>query len=339
MKDHPLTRKQGHKRWDKAVAGGYENIRRLTHECLLPALERSQVLLSRLVGLSKFHKLSDVLGLDTQKLNGIVETLDCLHLLAHRILNHTNEELVQFSAFSRWLRHEIEILNSEPLSQTLEENLEKRELFEVPPTVNYITGALQKSALRNFIRQLPMIGVPMMPTLSTDKWLPDGHDSSFYDEFKVLLQQQRKAQNEGGDGTSVDTPKLNDLAKRLGIQFEKVFAEIALTQRRGILHRSPLTLHSDCDPSVLDLKIRYEDSEEKRPCSIYTASRSSSSKETFYIYRTILDSVNGVSSTRSTSVAAVSLQQGEIRQLQFVDDDTIIVLWSSAGKHIFHRLC
>jgi anaphase-promoting complex subunit 4 len=204
--------------------------------------------------------------------------------------------------------------------------------------VNYITGALQKSALRNFIRQLPMIGVPMMPTPLTDKWLPDGHDSSFYDEFKLLLQQQRKAQNEGGDGTSVDTPKLNDLTKRLGIQFEKVFAEIALTQRRGILHRSPLTLHSDCDPNILDLKIRYEDSEEKCPCSIYTASRSSSSKESFYIYRTILDSVNGVSSTRSTSVAAISLQQGEIRQLQFVDDDAIIVLWSSEGKHIFHLL-
>ena len=128
-----LNDNQGHKRWDKAVAGGYENIRRLTHECLLPALERSQVLLSRLLGLSKFHKVSDVLGLDSIKLNGIVETLDCLHLLAHRILNHANEELIQFSAFSRWLHHEIQILNSEPLSQTLEENLEKRDPFDVPP--------------------------------------------------------------------------------------------------------------------------------------------------------------------------------------------------------------
>lgn len=297
-------------------------------------MERSQVLLSRLVGLSKFHKLSDVLGLDTPKLNGIVETLDCLHLLAHRVLNHANEELVQFSAFSRWLHHEIDILNSEPLSQTLEENLEKRELFDVPPTVKYITGALQKSALRNFIRQLPMIGVPVMPTPITDKWLPDGHDRSFYDEFKTLLQQQRQAQDAGGDGTSVDAPKMNDLTRRLGIQFEKVFAEIALTQRRGILHRSPLALHSDCNQEVLDLRICYENAEAGRPCSIYVASRSNSSKDSFYIYRTVLDSVNGVSSTRSISVAAISLQGGEIRQLQFVDDDTLIVLWTSGGRPI-----
>ncbi|KAJ5161911.1 Anaphase-promoting complex subunit 4 [Penicillium capsulatum] len=325
-----IVGERGHKRWDKAVSGGYESIRRLTHECLLPALERSQVLMSRLVGLSKFHKLSDVLGLDTPRLNAIVETLDCLHLLSHRILTNTNEELKQFNAFSRWLRHEITILNSEPLSQTLEENLEKRDLFDVPPTVKYITGALRKSVLRNFIRQLPMLGVPQPPTTVTDKWLPDGHDRSFYDTFKSLLQQQRQIQAEGGDGTSVDAPKLNDLTRRLGIQFEKVFAEIALTQRRGILHRSPLTLYTDCDESVSDVRICYEDSEEGQPCSIYVAIRSSTTTSTIYIYRVVLDSINGVSSTRAISIAPIVLPGGEVRQLRFVDDDTLMVLWANS---------
>lgn len=240
------------------MAGGYETIRRLTHECLLPALERSQVLLSRLIGLSRFHKLSDVLGLDTPKLNAIVETLDCLHLLAHQILNHTNEELGQFGAFSRWLHHEILILNSEALSQTWEELLEKRNLYDVPLTVKYITGALRKSVLRNYIRQLPMLGMPQLPQPPTDKWLPGDHDGSFYEAFKSLLRQRRKVQAEGGDGTTVDAPKLHDLTRRLGMQFDKVFAEIALTQRRGILHRSPIVLHEDCDQEVLDLKICYE---------------------------------------------------------------------------------
>lgn len=249
---------KGHRRWDKAVSGGYENIRRLTHECLLPALERSQVLLSRLVGLSKFSKLGDILGLDTPKLNAIVETLDCLHILAHCILTHANEELRQFTAFSRWFYHEIMILNSEPLSQTSEELLEKRDIFDVPLTVKYITGALRKSVLRSYIRQLPMMGVPQMPPPPTDKWLPDGHDRSFYDSFRSLLEQQRQVLDGGGDVTTVNTPKLNDLTKRLSLQFDGVFAEIALTQRRGILHHSPLTLHDDCDRSVIDLKICYE---------------------------------------------------------------------------------
>ncbi|KAJ5488290.1 Anaphase-promoting complex subunit 4 [Penicillium expansum] len=333
-----IVGERGHKRWDKAVSGGYENIRRLTHECLLPALERSQVLLSRLVGLSKFHKLSDVLGLDTTKLNAIVETLDCLHLLGHRVLTHANEELGQFAAFSRWLRQEIHVLNSEPLSQTLEELQEKRDLFDVPPTVKYIKGALTKSALRNFIRQLPMIGVVQPPAPPSDKWLPGGHDRSFFDTFKSLLQQQRESRDKGGDGTSVDTPKLNDLTRRLGIQFEKVFGEIALTQRRGILHRSPLTLHSDCDQEVTDLTFCYEDSEQGQPCSIYVATRSATSKHQVYLYRVVLNSVGGVSSTRSTSLATLDLQNGEVRQLQFVNDDTLMVLWRDGSKSLTHRL-
>lgn len=47
-----------------------------------------------------------------------------------------------------------------------------------------------------------------------------------------------------------------------------------------------------------------------------------------YIYRVVLDSVNGVSSTRTTSATAFDLQEGEILQLQFVEDDSLMVLWS-----------
>lgn len=60
---------------------------------------------------------------------------------------------------------------------------------------------------------------------------------------------------------------------------------------------------------------------------------------TVYVYRTVLDSVNGVSSTRYTSLAALSFQEGEIRQLQFVEDDTLMVLWSDAStcNTLVHR--
>lgn len=57
---------------------------------------------------------------------------------------------------------------------------------------------------------------------------------------------------------------------------------------------------------------------------------------TVYIYRTVLDSINGVSSTRATSIAAFTLQEGEIRQLQFIEDDTLMILWSDSST--FSRL-
>ncbi|KAE8377835.1 putative anaphase-promoting complex component Cut20/Apc4 [Aspergillus bertholletiae] len=321
-----IVGERGHKRWEKAVSSGYENVRRLAHECLLPALERCEVLLSRLIGLSKFHKICGILGLGTSDLNAIVETLDCLHLLSHHILINANEELSQFSSFSRWLRHEIEIQSAEPMSQTLEELQEKTDMVEYPQTLKYIRGALTKSKLRGFIQQLPLIGFARPAPRTSDKWAPTGHDGSFYDTFKKLLEQSNQASNAD---SPVELPKMNDLTKRLGLQFEKVFGQIALTQRRGILHRSPLTLHSDCDKDIIDIVMRYEDVKEQQLCVIYVATRSTRSKHLLYIYRTVLDCENGVSSTRTIGVGAIDLQEGEVRQVQFVEDDTIMILWSN----------
>lgn len=213
------------------------------------------MLLSRLFGLSKFHKLSEVLGLETSDLNAIVETMDCLQLLSHHILIHTNEEMCQFESFSKWLRHEIDMQTAEPMSQTLEELMEKTDMIEYPLTLKYIRGALTKSTLRHYIQQLPMMGMPRPTSSASDKWAPTGHDRSFYDTFKKLLDQQNQ---NPGDVDPVKLPKINDLTKRLKLQFDKVFGQIALTQRRGILHRSPLSLDPDCDQNVIDMTMRYE---------------------------------------------------------------------------------
>lgn len=216
------------------------------------------MLLSRLIGLSKFHKLSDVLGLETRALKSIIETLDCLHLLAHHILIHSNEELTQFMAFSKWLRHEIDMQAAEPMSQTLEELMEKMDMIDHGQTLRYIRGALTKSNLRDFIQQLPMMGVVKPPAAESDKWVPTGHDRSFYDTFRKLLAQRNQPQSGPGESGNAEHPKLNDLTRRLGLQFEKVFGLIALTQRRGILHRSAATLHRDCDAGVISTTMCYE---------------------------------------------------------------------------------
>lgn len=315
---------RGHKRWDKAVSNGYENVRKLTHECLLPALERCEVLLGRLIGLSKFQKLNDVLGLETTRLNGIVQTLDCLHLLAHKILIGANEELSQFAAFSKWLHHEIEVQSAEPMSQTLEELMDKSDMIDHRRTLKYVQGPLTKSVLRYFIQQLPTTGLGKPPTTASGGTLPIDEDGSFYDNFKKLLRQ---LPNENADGSSFKLPKLNDLTKRLGLQCERVFEHIALTQRRGILHRSAFVFHRDCDPDVIDVAMRFENTDEGALSSVYTATRSLNSKHAFYVYRVTLDLLNGVSSTRQTSVAAIDLCHGAICQIQFVDTGTLMLLW------------
>jgi len=225
-------------------------------------LERAEVILSRLVGLSKFHKLSGVLGLETRDLKAIVDTADCLHLLCHMIIIYTNQELAQFLAFSKWLRHEIDIQSAEPMSQTLEELMEKTDMIDHPQTLKYMRGPMTNSALQDFIQ--PLSGIFAKPQVSDpEKWWPSD-DSAFFDTYKKLLKQQKEKEKEKqkpygqGDVGPVDMPKLSDFVARMERQCDKVFGQIALTQRRGILHRSSLVLQSDCDEAVIDITMRYE---------------------------------------------------------------------------------
>jgi anaphase-promoting complex subunit 4 len=236
---------QGHRRWEKAVTAGYEALRRLTHECLLPALERCGVLLSRLLGLSKFQKLNHVLGLETRDLNECLDTVDCLNLLSHNVLIYSGRELREFAAFSKWLRHEIDLQSADSLSATLDELIEKSDALEYGQILAYIQGAMTRSSLQDFIQP------PAEP--EPERWAPAGQDSSFYETYKRLLQQQAQQSSKDRKGL----PVLSNLTARLGSQCDKVFRRIAETQRRGILHRSPLVLASDCDSGVIDMTMNF----------------------------------------------------------------------------------
>ncbi|OJD22627.1 hypothetical protein ACJ73_06023 [Blastomyces percursus] len=313
---------RGHKRWEKAVTSGYEALRRLTHECLLPALERCGVLLSRLIGLSKFHKLSPILGLETTDLENCQDTVDCLNLLSHKVLIHSSRELREFAAFAKWLKHEVDLQAADPLSATYEELTESSDSLDHGQILRYIQGAMTRSALQDFIHPVPAQSPP-------NRWEPAGLDSSFYETYKKLLQQQDK---KGSD--QIDMPLLGDLTSRLGLQSEKVFKRIAETQRRGILHRSPLSLGPDCDAGVVDMTMNFGPFEDSAYPSVYIASKSKSSQWIFYIYRVVINTINGVSSTKATLLATIDLQRGNISEIKFVEDGTLMLLLSEENTYL-----
>lgn len=206
------------------------------------------MLLSRLVGLSKYHRISPVLGLETKDLKECLESVDCLNLISHKILNHGSREYREFCAFSKWLRHEIDLQAAEPLSAAEDELMAASDTIDYPLTLTYVQGGMTRSALRDFIR----------PTTSETEQEPatisPAADGSFYESYKRLLRQQeeQKQQKQKSEERLV-LPKLGDLVTRLGDQCDKVFGRVAETQRRGILHRSPLGLPPDCDEDVTDM--------------------------------------------------------------------------------------
>lgn len=162
------------------------------------------------------------------------------------MLIHSSRELRGFAAFAKWLRHEVDIQAADPLSSTYEELTESSDSLDHGQTLSYIQGAMTRSALQDFIQPVPAQSSP-------DRWEPAGQDSSFYETYKKLLQQQD--QKKWTD--KIDMPLLGDLTSRLGLQSEKVFKQIAETQRRGILHRSPLSLGPDCSADVVDMTTNF----------------------------------------------------------------------------------
>lgn len=222
---------------------GYESIQRLTHSCLLPALERCGVILSRLIGLSKYHRLSPVLGLETKDLKECQETVDCLNLLSHKLLIHCRREYREFCAFSKWLRHEVDLQTADPLSATAEEVMERSDTIDYAQTLSYVQGAMTRSALLDFIKPT----APRSEDGQVD--ISRGRDGLFYESYKKLLRQLEQKK----PGEVVNLPALQGLIIRLKTQSDKVCEHIAETQRRGILHRSPLSLSPDCDENVTDI--------------------------------------------------------------------------------------
>lgn len=141
---------QGHKRWDKAMTTGLENIQQLVHENMLPALDRCSVILSRFMGIAKFQDPDDTVGFSSHQISLIMETISCLHLISSRILMQVVDEMDHFSAFSSWLRYEIDRLASDASNSSNEEATEKEALIDHGKVLLYLQTTMTSSPLAVF---------------------------------------------------------------------------------------------------------------------------------------------------------------------------------------------
>ena len=207
---------------------GYENVRRLTHENLLPALQRCSVVVSRLRGLSKFEDSRVALGLETSELDQIFDTISCLQLLCHTILIYASSELRQFTAFSAWLRQEVETQATDPLSTTAEENMDKDVVPDYPLIFEYVQGALKRSRLHDLFN-MPESGA------ARPKWSMAGDEEILYDRYKIELRKFKK------DVTlEQELPGLAFLVSRLDRQCRVVFQRTARAQGQKVRFSSPV---------------------------------------------------------------------------------------------------
>ena len=212
-------------------------MRRLAHENLLPALEKLNVLVSRLRGLSRFQLSNANLGLSTLEFDNVLDTVNCLQLMAHQILITSGSELRQFLAFSAWLRDAIDTQASDA---SVAESAEKDIDVDYAGTLDYIQGAMTQSQLFSFFNLEPRAE-------EKTPWDLAAEGRSLFELYRQGLQDANTR-----DSSTRKLPTLNALMKHLDTQCNAIFIRIAEMQRRSVRFGAPVYLQQGV-PSCADM--------------------------------------------------------------------------------------
>ena len=200
------------------------------------------MIVSRLRGLSRFQVSNITLGLSTQDLDHILDTVDCLQLVGHHILITSGVELRQFAAFSTWLRQEIETQSSE-FSST--EAAQKDVNIDYGSTLEYIQGPMTRSQLTRFFDLEPAID-------KGSQWDLAAEGRSLFELYKKELKTDERE-----EPTGKSLPALDALIEHLHTQCRAVFNNIAETQKRNVRFAYPTSLGTGT-PACADMRMLAE---------------------------------------------------------------------------------
>lgn len=315
---------RGLKRWEKAVGDCLDMAKRMTSECLLPAIERCQVVLSRLEGLAKFSSTSTKLGIDGKGIRLIRDTLDILAILSEDMLKDICVEIKEFAVFMKWMKWEAEVQSLEEGSERAEE---LRETWagetDLKMVLEYISGAMKKTRLTKYFG-----GVES--SLTNHESLIDS-DGPIYLTFKDL----RKASSKHNT-----LPKLAHLLSRMQLQCDDVFTKIAETLRKSILVTSLYELPENLDKDILEIKI-LPMAKERQACQILIAARNHSNPTEIIHLVLDLNSDNGrFQKVTSASQQCLKLPETDtVLDMKYIDADSLLVLTAQADKRRIFSGC
>ncbi|CAD0097058.1 unnamed protein product [Aureobasidium mustum] len=132
---------RGHKRWDHAMTTLYTELSKILHTNLLPVLERSMVVATSLRGLARYYSDTPHFDVPPEVFTSILSTLSSLQLLVHEAVQILGTEQRQFRAFSRWLRHQIDLAAADPDSLSAKDMAERETpQLDLPNTLAYLEG-------------------------------------------------------------------------------------------------------------------------------------------------------------------------------------------------------
>ncbi|TQV92594.1 anaphase-promoting complex component Cut20/Apc4 [Cordyceps javanica] len=301
---------RGHKRWDKAVTGGLESLRNLVHENLLPGLERCSIILSRLRGFAQFYDTRDDIGFTTTQISRVLDIVNCLSLVGHKILLHIMDELEHFAAFSNWLRFQIDRFAS-PSSVT-DELTEREATMDTSRVLTYIERYLTGSPLDNFFDTVAR----------EDYEAAWAHIEDGPSLLQVLDKELKKT--EAGQPAMRALPHVDFLVDYATTWTSRIFRDIADAKKRSVRFGAPMRLRIGGPISKMDVKM--SELADHTGATVYTALASKEAAGKVFIFQAKLSIVNGISFNQSLSWRCIDLGEASLIDLKFLDATTLVLL-------------
>ena len=204
-----------------------ENLRNLVHQNLIPALERCGIILSRLLGIARFHEDRDTIGFTPSHISRLLDIVSCLSLVAHKILIHVMEELDLFTAFSSWLRFEIDKLASPSITEELSE---REATMDNAKVLTYIQGFLTSSELSLYLGEVDKEDY--------------SNDWEHVEDGSSLLEMldRQLTRKESGQAYMKALPNLIFLINYLNSRSNSLFKEVAGAEKRNVRFGQPVEL-------------------------------------------------------------------------------------------------
>ncbi|KAI1413534.1 anaphase-promoting complex, cyclosome, subunit 4-domain-containing protein [Hypoxylon sp. FL1857] len=304
---------RGHKRWDKAVVSGLQALRSLIHENFLPALERIGIILSRLLGISRFHESKAETGFTSTQITRVMDIVSCLMLVGNKILLVVMEELELFQSFSIWLRHEIDRL---AVSSSTDELTEKEATMEHGKILAYIQQYMPASPLQYYLSK-----IPADPSEKGRQQAESG--SSLLELLTKQLKKQDNGQSDEGIFSQVEF-----LCGYLEDKANIIFEGIAEAEKRSVRFGQSTALELDSNISKFDVTMSTISDGDTSRALTYTALVTEESESSVYVFRATMGVLNGISGPVTTEVSCMVLGDGKVLDLKFIYADSLLVLWA-----------
>ncbi|KAK3313486.1 anaphase-promoting complex, cyclosome, subunit 4-domain-containing protein [Apodospora peruviana] len=318
---------RGHKRWDKAVMSGLTNLRSLVHQNYIPALERCGIILSRLLGIARFHDSArESIGFTAAHISRLMEIVACLTVVSNNVLLGVMDELEHFRVFSGWLRMQIDQLASS--ASTADELTEREATMDHAKVLTYVQRYLVKSPLATYFDEITKE--------AEDKDLAGVEDA----ESLLDLLDRQLTRQAAGQSYMKALPHIEFLLGYLTNRANAVFRDIAEAEKRSVRFGQATGLSVGEKiwkfdvwvSSVSSTSPSYSDGQ-ARTAHTYTAIVTENDKCQIYMFRTETPIVNGISGQTTTLVCRLDPPvDGAIVDFKFLDDRSLIVLCRQKGE-------